>query len=107
MIRIDRRRHIHGDLTTTIACLAALQADLTLLAEGNAPPMSNLTEAPVLLSGAMADRKVPCLVGHLTLDNGVTQLVQTQQLWAVNWDAGWARTLDRFYRLAPQSRPSW
>src|SRR3546814_11932178 len=100
MIRIDRRRHIHGDLPTTIACLAALQADLTLLAEGNAPPMANLTETPVLLGAAMAERKAPCLVGHLPLDHGVTHLLQPHPLRAVHWAAGWAPTLGVFVWLA-------
>jgi hypothetical protein len=95
MISLDRQTT--GDLQKTIALVDTLRRDLQIIAAGRLPPA--LAHAPVLDQVILGKRVLPCLVGHVGQATDHGGVIKTSELWAVNWDAGWVRTLDSFYRL--------
>ncbi|TDX59692.1 hypothetical protein EDE12_1296 [Methylosinus sp. sav-2] len=70
-----------------------------LLAEGR-PSDDDLDNAPILDRWIVVARIAPALAGavtgHPVLDN---RSIITSDLFALDADAGWARTAGRFYRL--------
>ncbi|WP_408901599.1 DUF6634 family protein [Pararoseomonas indoligenes] len=103
MIRIDGV----CDLTTRLNLLREatrlelLAADLRRIADEGAPTKQELDRAPILRGWSLTTIDLPCLVGmgsnHPTLRQGP---IYTTDVWAIDEDACWARTLSRFYRLA-------
>jgi hypothetical protein len=83
-----------------IRTLEALLADLKRIAAGEAPTDADLEDAPLLVGWAMSSKFSPCLVGmaveHPLL--GTTEIT-TSQVWAGDYQARWARTYSRWYRL--------
>lgn len=76
----------------------ALAIELERLVNGRAP---TLDEAPRLDHWRLAHRSVPMLMGrvhgHPILGNH--RQIHTSQLYAMDPEAGWARTPSRYYRL--------
>lgn len=95
MISLDRQAT--GELQKTIALIDTLKRDLQTIAAGRQPQA--LAHAPVLDQVILGKRVLPCLVGHVGRATDYGGVIKTSELWAVNWDAGWVRTLDSFYRL--------
>ena len=95
MITVDRQ--MAGDLKTTIALLDGLRRDLVAIDAGRQP--IGLAHSPVLDRAILGKRVLPCLVGHIGQAANYSQVIKTTEIWAANWDAGWVRTLDSFYRL--------
>jgi hypothetical protein len=91
------RRHIAGDLQTAIDLITTLRDDLMHLAGGGAPP--DIKAAPLLSRVVLAKRPVPCVIGHREPTSGTQPTYRTGPLWAADWDAGWIRTANRFYRI--------
>jgi hypothetical protein len=91
------RRHIAGDLQTAIDLIAALRDDLMHLTSGGSP--QGIKDAPLLSKVVLAKRTVPCVIGHLGQTSGGQTTFRTSPLWAADWDAGWIRTANRFYRV--------
>lgn len=91
-----------------IGRLERLLADLKAMRNGRAPSGPELAEAPILDRYLQGVRPVPCLVGeasgHPTLQ-GVGRLIYTSDLWVHAPEAGWARTLSRWYRLGRMAGP--
>lgn len=82
--------------------LQRLADDLAGIVAGTGPTQADLDGAVLLRNFRVAERSVPCLrglaYGHPVLDTG---LVMTSQLYALDPEGRWARTLSRFYRLMP------
>jgi hypothetical protein len=98
MIVIDRRRQVHGDLQTHIAQLTELRRDLMQIANGEMP-VPRILEAPMLDQVVLAKRATPCLIGHLDQAANDSRVIQTSEIWVADWDGGWVRTRNRFYRI--------
>ncbi|MGE7471973.1 DUF6634 family protein [Bosea sp. NPDC003192] len=83
-----------------IGVLRRLADDLAAIVDGRKPSPEDLASA-VSIQGTIGQRSVPCLIGqvsnHPRLGN---RLITTSQLFMVDPDGRWARTLSRFYRLA-------
>lgn len=91
-----------------IQLLKALVTDMEAFIAGNGPSEEILNEAPAIDQWCLSTRKIPCLEGilhHHPLLGNLVPNGTTSQLWLLNEDEGWARTLSRFYRLGqPSSR---
>lgn len=98
MITIDGRRQLHGDLQTHIAQLTELRHDLMMVASGELP-VPQIISAPVLDQVVLAKRTCPCLIGHVGEATNDSQVVRTSELWMADWETGWVRTRNRFYRI--------
>lgn len=98
MITIDRRRRLKGDLQTYIAQLTELRRDLMLIASGEVP-VPRILAAPMLDQVVLAKRATPCLIGHLGKAAEDSHVIQTSEIWVADWDTGWVRTKNRFYRI--------
>lgn len=95
---IDGRRQLHGDLQTHIAQLTELRRDLLLIARGEMI-VPQLASAPVLDQVVLAKRTSPCLIGHYGLAGDDSQVIRTSEIWVANWESGWVRTRNRFFRI--------
>ncbi len=95
MISLDR--HMNGDLRTTIARLDALRRDLLALDAGHRP--AGLANSPVLDCVVLGKRVVPCLYGHIGQAADYSAVIKTPEILIADWDAGWVRTRDGFFRL--------
>lgn len=91
------RRHIAADLQTAIELITALRDDLAHLSSSGAPP--DIGGAPLLRKVVLAKRTVPCVIGHRATSDVGRSTFRTSPLWAADWDAGWIRTANRFYRV--------
>lgn len=82
--------------------LQRLADDLAAIVAGTGPTKADLDGAVLLRNFRVAERSAPCLRGlahgHPQLDTG---LIMTSQLYALDPEGRWARTLSRFYRLMP------
>jgi len=95
-----------ADATLEIERLQRLAVDLTNLREGRGPTEADLAEAPFLASWCRELRPAFCLAGHVVGHPRLTeagQLIVTSDLWVLNEDEGWARTLSRWYRLGQRA----
>lgn len=98
MITIDGRRQLHGDLQTHIAQLTELRRDLMLIASGEMP-VPQIGSAQVLDQVVLAKRPSPCLIGHVGEASEDSQVVRTSEIWVADWNTGWVRTRNRFFRI--------
>lgn len=91
-----------AELLRTADRLRDLAHDFVDFARGEWPTSADLSNAPLIEGYAPYLVAVPSLIGlvtgHATLP-GSGRRIATSQLWAVHKDRGWARTLNRFYRL--------
>lgn len=85
-----------------IDLLRRLADDLAAIVDGRKPTAEDLAAA-VSIQGIVGKRWVPCLIGsvsgHPRLGN---RLITTSQLFMIDPNGRWARTLSRFYRLDPE-----
>ncbi len=106
MLIIGERGIVRGDVEAEASRLEALAADLRQLAAVGMPTPEDLSKAPLLEAWAMTSRPVLCLVGTVTghpmLDG---PRCRTSDLWAFAPTVGWARTLNRLYRLGAPRAP--
>ena len=106
MLIIGERGTVRGDVEAEASRLEALAADLRRLAAAGMPSAAELSEAPLLEGWAVTSRPVMCLVGAVTghplLDG---PFCRTSDLWAFAPTVGWARTLNRLYRLGAPRAP--
>lgn len=94
-----------ADPLDTADRLEALAADLRRLAAGRVPSAGELAEAPVLRGWGVLSRSSTALIGTV---EGHPRIVDhrpaiTSELFAIDGDGRWARTLNRFYRLVPRT----
>ena len=105
MLIIGERGTVRGDVEAEASRLETLAADLRRLA-ATGMPSAELSEAPLLEGWAVTSRPVLCLVGAVTghplLDG---PFCRTSDLWAFAPTVGWARTLNRLYRLGAPRAP--
>jgi hypothetical protein len=87
----------------TAETLERLAHDLKLLAWGRRPTPEELAEAPVLRSWAFDRRPRPCLrgviYGHPDIREGRETI--TSEIYALDPERRWVRTLSRLYELGP------
>jgi hypothetical protein len=98
--RPDAAKLPHLDLY--LGRLRSLTDDLDRLRSGHGPTADELAAAPLLDLWQPAAKADPCLVGASSghpLLPGDGRLIHTSALWAFDREAGWARTLSRWYRL--------
>jgi hypothetical protein len=81
--------------------LESLAFDLRLLERLGSVPPDRLFAAPTLENWSLATVAAVCLEGRVSGHPklGDDRLIRTSDLWLVNEDDRWARTLSRFYRL--------
>ncbi|MFK4826272.1 DUF6634 family protein [Paenochrobactrum sp. BZR 588] len=105
---IQNGKYDEASIRNNMMLLKALAQDMEAFLNGHGPTEKVLAQSPVIESWRHSERYGPCLVGTLhshpllgdIVPNGITS-----QLWLMNKDEGWARTLSRFYRLGqPLSR---
>ncbi|SDD49272.1 DUF6634 family protein [Belnapia rosea] len=106
MIIIGEGGHVSGDVEAEARRLEALAADMRRFGAPTPPSVEELAAAPLLEAWSVSARPTLCLVGMVT---GHPELrgprCQTSDLWAFAPVLGWARTLNRLYRLgAPHAR---
>ncbi len=78
----------------------ALSDDIARILADGVPAESDLAEAPILDHWVVIGRRTPALAGavagHPVLGD---RSIITSDLFALDDEAGWARTAGRFYRL--------
>ena len=93
------------DPLSTASRLLALANDLRRLAAGHVPRVE-LTRAPLLTRWGLTNRPTLVLTGsvhgHPLIDEG--HPVISSEIFAIDADRRWARTLSRYYQLVPQGR---
>lgn len=83
-----------------IATLQSLVDDLSDIAAGTRPTNLDLDNAVILRGGRLSAIPLPCLVGYAENHPRLgSKIITTSQLFAVDPEGKWARTLSRFYRL--------
>lgn len=91
------------DPVATADSLILLARDLHELAAGRYPDADQLRDAPILRSWSFDHRPRPCLkgrmYGHPLISTG--NMAVTSELFAVDRERRWVRTLSRFYSLGP------
>ena len=103
-------RQIVGDVAGAIARLESLAVALDRLGNGEMPTTQELDAAPLLDPYTFGTLTLPCLiggnVGHPVLTGPI---IRTTEIWAMAPELGWARTLNRLYRLGeplfPRGQP--
>ena len=92
---------IGGDAAHSLAKARQLVDDLADLAKNGGPTTEQLAAAPLLSPWRGTTRSSPALTGlvfgHPRLADNRPAL--TTELFAIDIDAGWARSWSRFYRL--------
>ena len=87
----------------TAAMLERLATDLRKLGGGYFPSALTLNETPLLSLWAVSHRPRPCLIGsmcgHPLIEQG--RVGVTSEIYAIDRNRRWARTLSRFYKLGP------
>ncbi|MEP9396693.1 DUF6634 family protein [Mesorhizobium sp. KR2-14] len=81
--------------------------DLEKLARGKWPNIHENPGAPILEEWRLGVRTVPCLEGLVTGHPkipGARREITTSEIIAFSPQLGWARTLSRWYRLAPRDQ---
>jgi hypothetical protein len=89
------------DLRAVATRLRRLAEDLEAIHRDGRPPRGTLRDVPVISGWSLATHAVACLSGVVTghPDIGEGRPAITSQLWALDRRRGYARTLNRFYRL--------
>ena len=97
---LDRARPI---LLAEADRLEQLARDLRAIAQGTSPTPADLDAAPVVDQWRWSSRTMRTVIGtlhgHPRLADGP---VHTTEVWAVDVERRWARTLSRFYVLGDQ-----
>lgn len=97
---VSNRSGASSRLQYEIQRLERLLKDLKAIQAGSGPSADELAEAPVFDQYVILRRPVPCLagevLGHPRLPGGPTI---SSDLWVIDPEAGWARTLSRYYTL--------
>ena len=92
-----------ADPMTTADTLEELASDLRRLAKGEPPNVAVLSAAPLLHGWGTARKPVSCLTGkvygHPKLGDG--RIALTSEIFAIDRERRWVRTLSRFYALGP------
>jgi hypothetical protein len=92
-----------ADPVATAETLEALAADLRKLAKGRHPSPQMLAEAPLLRGWGFSRRPAACLqgriYGHPVI--GDTEFATTSELFAIDGERRWVRTMSRYYALGP------
>lgn len=85
--------------------LRLLADDLERLHRGVAPSLADLSSAPRLDRWDVIPRLDVCLSGEVVRHPrfGSHSCLVTSSLWAFDPDAGWARTLSRYYALGTRA----
>lgn len=99
---IQNGQYNEDSIRRNIRLLKSLVQDMEAFLEGNGPTPETLETAPVIDGWEAARRDVPCLYGTILnhpLLGPVVPEGLTSQLWLLNLDQGWVRTLSRYYRL--------
>lgn len=83
-----------------IAVLQRLVDDLSDIAAGTRPTNLDTDRAIVLRDFRLSAIPLPCLVGYAENHPRLgSKIITTSQLFAMDPEGKWARTLSRFYRL--------
>lgn len=106
MIRLERNRAgAPTALRDEAARLERLASDLRRIADEGGPTGDDLAGAARLEEWGWSTRPVACLVGlgtgHPAIPAGP---ITTTDVWSVDEQAGWARTLGRWYVLGTPTR---
>lgn len=84
----------------------ALADDLRRLAAGTLPSRGALAEAPIIRNWGFVRRPVVALTGttfgHPLIGEGNSTI--TSEIFAIDPERGWARTMSRFYVLGPAGK---
>ncbi|MBB6262618.1 hypothetical protein FHS77_003200 [Paenochrobactrum gallinarii] len=91
-----------ASIRNNIRLLKALVEDMEAFLDRNGPTKEVLEQSPVIDHWSMSERNTPCLTGSFYHHPILGELIPngiTSQLWLLNKDEGWARTLSRFYKL--------
>ena len=95
-------RYMNGDGEALAAVAARLASDLKRILAGEAPTAAELDVAPLLDGWMPAATLAPTIAGavhgHPLL--GTRPCIETTPLYVIDFDRGWARTWNRFYRLS-------
>jgi hypothetical protein len=85
----------------TVRRATDLAEDLSRLAAGEGPTPLELASAPVIGRWFLAPRVEACLIGEISGHPTIGELRpgRTTSLFAIDEEAGWARTWSRWYRL--------
>lgn len=101
MLYRSHERRPFPDLQPDIERLQGLVRDLERIRLGEHPDAAALAVAPILDGWSLAKRSEACLVGRVTghpkIDDG--RVAVTSGLWMLAPALGYARSLNRFYRL--------
>lgn len=107
MFLINKARPLNlANATAEIERLQRLVVDLTSIRDGCGPTEADLADAPFLEGWSRELRPAFCLAGHAVghpILTGIGQLIVTSDLWVLNEEEGWARTLSRWYRLGQRA----
>lgn len=100
-----RDRQPFAEIQPDIERLQGLVRDLERIRHGEHPDAAALAAAPILDVWSLAKRSEACLVGRVTghprIHDG--RVAVTSGLWLLAPGLGYARSLNRFYRLGPAS----
>lgn len=90
-----------ADIDVLAARTRRLADDLARLLADGGPTDADLADAPLLDRWVKAARMLPALAGSVSGHPvmGDRPRIVTSDLFALDADAGWARTANRFYRL--------
>lgn len=86
--------------------LEALAADLRRLSSGHAPSPADLAIAPKLRHWGVFSRSAMALIGNVEGHPriGDDRRVVTSEIYALDTNGTWARTMNRYYRLVPANQ---
>ena len=89
----------------TLTRLKALVADIERLKDGIHPDPLRIKGAAYIHDWSLASRSVSCLAGyvegHPSIRSG--RMAVTSDIWVWAPEAGYARTLSRYYALGPRA----
>lgn len=90
-----------ADPVATAETLEALAADLRKMASGRHPTAQVLAQAPLLRRWGFSRRPAACLQGRIHGHPiiGDTDFATTSELFAIDGERRWVRTMSRFYAL--------
>lgn len=101
MLYRSHERRPFAEIQSDIERLQGLVRDLERIRQGHHPDAAILADAPVLDGWSLARRSEDCLVGRVTghprIQDG--RVAVTSGLWMLAPALGYARSLNRFYRL--------
>ena len=85
----------------TVRRATDLAEDLSRLAAGEGPTAADLAAAPIIRRWLFGPVVETCLIGEISGHPTIGELRpgRTTSLFAIDEDAGWARTWSRWYRL--------